>query len=105
MTECNCSHCERQGLQVVHPLQKNVNLTQGEDELTKYYCGNKMNPHLFCKHCGSVMMTDLTALGKIFPGELRYTVNVRMLKDYDVSKLTIKKVEFMKDMPPKYSID
>lgn len=63
--------------QVVHPLQKNVNLTQGEDELTKYYCGNKMNPHLFCKHCGSVMMTDLTALGKIFPGELRYTVNVR----------------------------
>lgn len=28
-----------------------------------------------------------------------------MLKDFDRKKLTIKRVEFMKQMPPKYSID
>ncbi|EME43589.1 hypothetical protein DOTSEDRAFT_72827 [Dothistroma septosporum NZE10] len=105
VTECDCSYCERQGYQAVHPLQSNVCFTQGQDNLTKYYCGNKQNPHLFCKHCGSVMMTDLTAMGKFLPGDPRYTVNVRMLEDYDSSKLTIQKVEFMKNMPPKYTID
>lgn len=28
-----------------------------------------------------------------------------MLKDYDPKKLTIKKVDYMKHVPPEYSID
>ncbi|EME81642.1 uncharacterized protein MYCFIDRAFT_19570, partial [Pseudocercospora fijiensis CIRAD86] len=57
--ECNCSFCERNGYLSVHPRASNVEITRGEEAITKYKFGAKQNPHWFCKNCGSVIATDL----------------------------------------------
>ena len=61
----------------VHPLAKDVEFTQGLDDRIAYYTAAKKNPHWLCRHCGSVLVTDLTWLMEnMFEMEPRYTVNV-----------------------------
>ena len=73
--ECNCSYCERNGYLSVHPKQENVEFTQGEDKITKYYFGKKECPHWFCKDCGSVVATDLSKLCEGMGIEKRYGIS------------------------------
>ncbi|KAF2170753.1 hypothetical protein M409DRAFT_18725 [Zasmidium cellare ATCC 36951] len=105
VNECDCSWCERNGSLAVHPLEENVTWTRGVEHLSKYSFGNKNVEHLFCSKCGSFVGSDSGAMFKKMGSAPRTVVNVRMLKDFDRKKLTIKRVEFMKQMPPKYSID
>ena len=78
--ECGCSHCERNGYLAVHPIAKDVEFTQGQDDIQKYYSAVKKNPHWFCKHCGNVVCTDLTYLmTEVLGMENRLTINVRVM--------------------------
>lgn len=40
--DCKCSHCERDGAIMIHPLTKNVEFTRGKDRLKEYRFGNKV---------------------------------------------------------------
>ncbi|CAK1361148.1 hypothetical protein CB0940_03452 [Cercospora beticola] len=101
---CNCSYCERVGYLTVHPLVENVEFTQGLEHRAEYLTSGQTAPLWFCKKCGSALGADIRGLMEKMGAPLRYGLNVRMLKDSDVKKLTIKEVTFMKDMPPKYDI-
>ncbi|WPG98595.1 Hypothetical protein R9X50_00138800 [Acrodontium crateriforme] len=104
--ECDCSHCERHGFWAVHPLQKDVEWTRGLEHRGEYLMGSKKCPHYFCKLCGSVLATDLTFLMEnVFKMENRYSINIRMLKNFDRKKLKVRRLEVMANMPPKYTID
>jgi hypothetical protein len=78
--ECNCSMCERNGYWGVHPLAKDVEFTQGLEDRTNYYFAAKKSPVWLCRHCGSVLGTDLTFLmEEVFKTENRCTINVGCL--------------------------
>lgn len=119
-TEGDCSYCERNGYHSVHPLAKDVTWTRGYEGRGEYLLGSKKNPQIFCKTCASVIATDISALMTMRNMEPRYTINVsdctkerqcmltrqvRMLKNYDPKKVKVRRVEFMKDMPPKYELE
>jgi len=85
---CNCSICEINGYLNVYPLRKNVNFQSGFEDLGSYRFGTETRAHKFCKTCGTSLMIDFD---KTESTELRnqVAVNVRVLKDVDVSKLDI----------------
>nr|OQO17214.1 hypothetical protein B0A51_15849 [Rachicladosporium sp. CCFEE 5018] len=103
--ECQCSHCLRQGYTSCHPLAKNVEFTQGLEHRKEYRCGRGICPHWFCEKCGCVLGSDLTAIEKMFGGEARNTINLRMLKDISLDQLRIEKNHVMKGAPPEYHVD
>ncbi|KAF2213067.1 hypothetical protein CERZMDRAFT_83978 [Cercospora zeae-maydis SCOH1-5] len=103
-TSCNCSYCERVGYLTVHPLVENVTFTQGLEHRAEYLTGNQTAPLWFCRNCGSAIGADVRGIMEKTGAPPRYGLNVRMLKDVDVKKLTIKEITFMKNMPPKYDI-
>ncbi|KAK5166455.1 uncharacterized protein LTR77_007998 [Saxophila tyrrhenica] len=103
--ECHCSHCERQGAISAHPKVKNIEFTQGLEHKGEYLMGPKKNPHWYCTKCHCFLATDLSwIMENVFKDENRMTINLRMLKDCDLSKIQRKQLYFMKDAPPKYEI-
>ncbi|CZT21998.1 uncharacterized protein RCC_07867 [Ramularia collo-cygni] len=102
--DCHCSYCQRNGILPIHPKSANVVFTQGLEERKEYLTASKKCPQWFCGQCGSCIGTDLSVLAKEMGMEGRYSINLRMLKDFDVSKIEVKKVGGMdmKDAPPKY---
>lgn len=132
--ECTCSWCQRNGEICVHPLSKNVKWTHGGDHRGEYYFGKKIAPHWFCKTCASTLGGDMGPLMKKMGMEERMTINVssssmasfhppigrshrasnvmqltlriklRMLKDFDRTKLKINPVTAMKEALPKVKL-
>ncbi|KAI6873838.1 hypothetical protein KC338_g1442 [Hortaea werneckii] len=100
--ECACSWCQRNGEICVHPLSKNVKWIHGGDHRGEYYFGKKIAPHWFCKTCASTLGGDMGPLMKKMGMEERMTINLRMLKDFDRTKLKINPVTAMKEAQPKY---
>jgi len=79
---CNCSHCEAKGLLLDFVDNDKFKLLSGEDNLTEYLFNKKAIRHLFCKTCGVQSFAE----GINFP---KTAINIRCLKDLDISKLTI----------------
>ena len=77
--DCNCSFCARQGLLNVHPLAKDVEFTQGQDDIKEYFYASKTFPIWICRHCGSVLGSSLKKLMDQLGMEDRNTVNVCLL--------------------------
>ncbi|OQO15315.1 hypothetical protein B0A48_00698 [Cryoendolithus antarcticus] len=84
---------------------KNVEFTQGLEHRKEYRCGRGICPHWFCEKCGCVLGSDLTAIEKMFGGEARNTINLRMLKDIPLDQLRIEKNHVMKGAPPEYHVE
>jgi hypothetical protein len=131
--DCTCSYCARNGYQTVHPLAGNVRFLQGVEDRVEYWTANKVAPLWFCRKCGSALGGDIREVASRMGGEGRFAVNVsvfvfffffpsycmgcegilmrgicsqvRMLKRYEPDLIVFKKVEFMKDLPPKYDIE
>lgn len=74
--ECNCSHCERTGAINVHPFSKDVEFTQGKENMVEYRCAGKKNPHFNCRFCGCFLVTNLEGILGEMGMESRYAVNV-----------------------------
>ncbi|KAK4544220.1 hypothetical protein LTR36_004430 [Oleoguttula mirabilis] len=100
--ECFCSYCARNGVWAVHPLTKDVVFTHGLHDRVEYLLGAKMNPQWFCRVCGSAVGTDLSPLTTLLGLEERYSINLRMLKDFDAEKLKVRKCDLARRLPPKY---
>lgn len=75
--DCDCSFCARNGLLNVHPLAEDVEFTQGLQDRKEYFYASKTFPIWLCRHCGSVLGSDISPLMQSMGMEDRYTVNVR----------------------------
>ena len=82
--ECNCSHCEIKGLLLIFVPRSDVQMLQGEEDLSEYRFNSKSIAHLFCKHCG----VQVFGRGKKKDGTLSSGINVRTIDDIDLSKIT-----------------
>jgi hypothetical protein len=87
--ECNCSHCFRKGFLLSFIPEAQFTLLTGQDMLTEYRFNKKHIAHLFCKVCG----TQAFGKGVAPDGTATIAVNVRCLKDIDVSSLSITQVD------------
>ena len=81
--ECNCSHCEAKGLLLAFIPRTQFALTSGEDELMGYQFGKKSIDHQFCRICG----VQPFAYGQMKDGTPTAAINVRTLKDVDLTAL------------------
>lgn len=79
--ECNCSICSTTGTVLTFAPASNFRLQKGEEDLTDYLFYKKHIHHLFCKHCGIRSF----ARGAAPDGSMSYAVNLRCLKDLDLS--------------------
>ncbi|KAJ5122230.1 hypothetical protein N7448_003361 [Penicillium atrosanguineum] len=87
-TECNCSICTKNGFLLVYPFNKDFTIEKGEDKLKEYQFAQRISTHQFCGECGSSCFIRLPE------GHPPITVvNVRMLQDFDIEKLNIRKVD------------
>lgn len=80
---CNCSYCEVKGFIMAFVPATNFTLLSGEDMLTEYRFNKKKITHLFCKVCG----VQSFGRGTDQAGNATIMVNVRCLKDVDLSTL------------------
>jgi len=92
IVSCNCSICEINGYLNVYPLRKNVKFQSGFEDLGSYRFGSETCAHKFCKTCGTSLMIDLDKK-KSMELQNHVVVNVRVLKDVDVSKLDIENLD------------
>jgi len=54
---CNCSLCSKKGILIVAAEETELEVTQGEESLTRYQFGSKTASHWFCNGCGIHVMT------------------------------------------------
>lgn len=81
---CNCSICEMKGLTLAFAPEAKLRLASGEGELTEYRFNTKQIGHRFCRICGVETFGRATAPD----GTPMAAINVRCLKDVDLSALT-----------------
>jgi hypothetical protein len=81
--ECNCSHCQIKGLLLVFTPAEKFRLISGEESLADYHFNKHVIDHLFCKECG----VESFGRGKRPSGEATVAINVRSLKDVDITIL------------------
>lgn len=86
--ECNCSHCAIKGLILTFVPESQFTLLTPDAPLTEYQFNKNHIHHLFCPTCG----VQSFAHGKGPDGSEMYGINVRALKDVDISTLTPKQV-------------
>lgn len=91
VVSCNCSICAINGYLNVYPLRKNVIFQSGFDELGSYRFYGQTRAHMFCKTCGTSLLIDFDKMGEELTKHV--AVNVRTLKDVDISKLDIETVD------------
>ncbi|KAK0715635.1 Mss4-like protein [Lasiosphaeris hirsuta] len=113
--ECNCSICQRGGYIWIYPKTHQLALT-GADNLTGYAFSNKVWRKMFCKICGTHMMTDwnVAMTNEEFatlPAEVRAyhdpkreyrPFNVRVLIEFDPLALKTKRFDGWDELEPKY---
>ncbi|KAJ5618395.1 Mss4-like protein [Penicillium herquei] len=86
---CNCSICTINGYILVY-VQKDQIIFHDEDGAAKEYrFGSRKYPHHFCTNCG----TSVYARSDGGEYEDIVAVNGRTLKDVDISKLKIEKLD------------
>lgn len=49
---CNCSICNKKGAIYAPARENQLQISQGEEELSLYQFGTNTAKHYFCKHCG-----------------------------------------------------
>ncbi|KAH6685660.1 glutathione-dependent formaldehyde-activating enzyme [Plectosphaerella plurivora] len=115
VAECKCSICERNGYLWVWPMGVNVALHGDDKDIGRYVFARKMMAKTFCKTCG-VNLTNqpvdlaedvIAAMGEedrgwFLSGRQRHPVNIRVLHDVDLTKLTPSRMTQSRDMGPKY---
>lgn len=79
VTECNCSVCRKKGFLHHRVAPDRFRLLSGEDRLGTYRFGTGVAQHRFCTVCGIHVFTRPRAAPDL------YTVNVRVLDDYDLA--------------------
>lgn len=79
VTECNCSICRKKGILHHRVAPERFSLLSGEEVLGTYRFGSGVARHHFCTVCGIHVFTRPRAAPEL------YTVNVRVLDDYDVT--------------------
>ncbi|CAG8893697.1 unnamed protein product [Penicillium egyptiacum] len=95
---CNCSICSKNGYLLVYPFTKDFTVEKGEDVLKDYRFGKRTVKHQFCGECGSSCFIRLPEGGlEGFPPIT--AVNVRLLRDFDVEKLILNKVDGRSSAP------
>ena len=88
VTECNCSICQKKGVLHHRVTPDRFRLLSGEANLGTYQFGSKLAKHRFCKTCGIHVFTRPRAAPDL------YTVNVRVLDDYDLALESPEIVQF-----------
>ncbi|KAJ4538481.1 hypothetical protein HRR83_004712 [Exophiala dermatitidis] len=90
VTNCNCSICHINGALMVYPLESNITWESGFDEMKTYTFGQKRIAHTFCPTCGTSISGKSTD-----PNFFAHNraINVRVLKDVDIDKLNLRKVD------------
>lgn len=80
VTQCNCSICSKKGMLHHRVPPERFRLLAGEEQLATYQFGTKVAKHHFCKICGIHTFTRPRAAPDL------YTVNVRVLDDFDLER-------------------
>ena len=88
VTICNCSICSKKGILHHRVSAAKFRLVSGHDDLGTYQFGPMVAKHHFCTICGIHTFTRPRAAPDL------YTVNVRCLDDFDLSKEKVEVVEF-----------
>lgn len=82
--QCNCSICTKHGLLLTFVKPEKFALRSGhDDDLTEYRFNKKSIRHLFCPTCG----VESFARGTMPDGQEMVAINVRCLRDVDLSAL------------------
>ncbi len=82
--ECNCSHCQIQGLLLLFVPLSAFDLLSGEDMQTEYRFNTSKIQHLFCSTCG----VEAFSHGTMPDGSPTIALNVRSIDDIDLTTLT-----------------
>ncbi|EMC94144.1 hypothetical protein BAUCODRAFT_36615 [Baudoinia panamericana UAMH 10762] len=103
---CYCSYCARNGQWTVHPLFGNVEWTKGLDHRGEYRIGENKYPYGVCRKCCCFLGTDSRELIKKlgFQEEVRCSINVRMLKNFDQDKMSVRDARAMRDIGAPYTV-
>ena len=80
VTECNCSICRKKGILHLRVPQGKFRRLSDETQLGTYQFGTKIAKHHFCKICGIHTFTRPREASEL------YTVNVRTLDNFDLSR-------------------
>ena len=88
VTVCNCSICTRKGIVHHRVAPENFRLIAGDGELATYRFGTRVAKHCFCSVCGIHVFTRPRAAPEL------YTINVRVLEDFDLSSAQMSTVQF-----------
>lgn len=88
VTVCNCSICSKKGILHHRVAAANFRLLSGPADLGTYQFGTMIAKHHFCTVCGIHVFTRPRAAPDL------YTINVRCLDDFDLSKQKVELVEF-----------
>lgn len=88
VTECNCSICSKKGILHHRVAPENFRLLTDESAVATYQFGSRAAKHHYCVKCGIHVFTRPRAAPHL------YTVNVRVLDDYDLSTRHPKVVPF-----------
>jgi len=88
VTHCNCSICSKKGMLHHRVPPERFRLLSGEADLGTYQFGTRIAKHHFCRRCGIHVFTRPRAAPEL------YTVNVRVLDDYDLERERPEIVEF-----------
>jgi hypothetical protein len=88
VTECNCTICRKKGILHHRVAPDSLRLLSGADNLSAYRFGTMVAKHHFCKTCGIHVFTRPRAAPDL------YTVNVRVLDDFDLKRENPEVVQF-----------
>lgn len=88
VTVCNCSICTRKGIVHHRVAPERFRLIEGGGVLATYQFGTRVAKHCFCSICGVHVFTRPRAAPEL------YTINVRVLEDFDLSSAQVSTVQF-----------
>ncbi len=88
VTVCNCSICTKKGIVHHRVAPQNFRLISGQNVLATYQFGTHIAKHHFCSACGIHVFTRPRSAPEI------YTINVRVLDDFDLSTAQVETVHF-----------
>lgn len=88
VTECNCSICSKKGILHHRVAPEHFRLLTDPAAVATYEFGTRLAKHHFCRICGIAVFTRPRAAPHL------YTVNVRVLDNYDLAARNPKVVPF-----------
>lgn len=104
--ECNCTYCTKAGAIWGYFGPGEMKIVK--DEHSRIYTKSGLNNHHFCGHCGMQTWGDSPDWSEIYnhdgtpkaghaagdmPTRRSYGINLKLLDDYDLSTLTVEKVD------------